>query len=816
MSAPASEVARGAPSRTCTHCGAACPDERNRHEDLFFCCTGCKTVFQILHESGLGRFYTLEKQPGLRVDETLARDRYAFLDANNLREQLADYADARTTRVTLHIPLIHCLACVWLLENLFRLEPAIGPSRVNFPRRMLTVDFDHNRLPFSALAHRLASLGYEPNLNLGVLREKDARTTPSQRGLWLRIGVAGFAFGNIMMLSMPSYLGLREGELFRPLFGWLSLGLAIPVLLFSASEFWRAAAFGIRRRMLTIEFPIAIGLAALFGQSAYEVITRTGEGYFDSFAGLVFFLLCGRWFQQKSFEWLSFERDYRSYFPLSVLRVSTDVVQNIPLTELQVGDRIRVRHGELVPADSRLISGRAHLDYSFVTGEAEPVPREPGDHVYAGGRQLGSSIELETIKETSSSYLASLWDHEAFRKSRDTSLYNITNRAGRRFTAGVLLFALLATGWWLFHQPAEAPRIFTAILIVACPCALALAAPFALGSAVRLLARHRIFIKNTETLEALARVTAVVLDKTGTLTRTHPEARYVGAPLSAAELLAARALATQSTHPISRAIAGLTSATPLPRCENFEEVEGKGVRGEINGLRIAMGSAAWCGQHATGTPPAFSAESAGLVINGVFRGHFTAATALRTDIAELARALGRGRRLTLLSGDRDVEREQFAAWLGPSAQLFFNQSPTAKLTHIQDQQKAGYHVAMVGDGLNDAGALRQADVGIAITEEASSFSPASDIILEANQVHRLPQLLRFARRELRVVYASFVLSLLYNIIGLSFAASGLLSPLVSAILMPISSFSVVSFSLLATRATAARSGWGATRKEIAR
>ncbi|HMP75858.1 MAG TPA: heavy metal translocating P-type ATPase metal-binding domain-containing protein [Kiritimatiellia bacterium] len=803
------------PRLACAHCGAPCPDDRVAHEGLHFCCTGCRTVFQILQQSGLGQFYALEKQPGVRVTAAPPPDRFAYLDAGDLREKLADFADARATRITLRVPSIHCLACVWLLENLFRLEPAIGPSRVNFPRRELTITFDHHRLPFSKLAHLLASLGYEPALNLGALREQESRGTPANRGLWLRIGVAGFAFGNIMLLSIPSYLGLKEGEWFRPFFGWLSLGLAVPVLLYSASDYWRASMLGLRRRMLTIEFPIAIGLAALFLQSAFDVATGAGEGYFDSFAGLVFFLLCGRWFQQKSFDWLSFERDYRSYFPLSVQRVEGGAVHNVPLTDLRVGDRIRVRHGELVPADARLLAGAAHLDYSFVTGESEPVPRAEGDYIYAGGRQVGSAIELETVKETSRSYMASLWDHEAFRKPRDFSLNNMTNRAGRAFTVGVLLFALAATGWWVFNAPADAPRIFASILIVACPCALALSAPFALGAAVRLLARHRVFLKNTDTVEALARADAIVLDKTGTLTHAHPVAHYVGTPLAPADERAVRALASHSTHPLSRAIAGAGTDTAAPAVTRFAEVQGRGIRGTIDGRVIVIGSAAWLAENGCTRTADLPSGAAGIGIDGGCRGWFTAAPAIRTDVSKLAAELGRDRRIALLSGDSDGERDRYANWLGPNADLRFNQTPSDKLEAVRALQQEGHRVAMIGDGLNDAGALRQSDAGIAVTEQASSFSPASDVILEADQVARLPELFKFAREAIRVVYASFVISICYNLTGLSFAATGHLSPLVSAILMPISSFTVISFALLATRYAAARSGWGAPREDAA-
>lgn len=795
----------------CAHCGADCPDPPSRDDELAFCCTGCRSVFRILHEAGLDRFYALEKHPGVRIGEIPPPDRYGFLDAGALREQLADYADERVTRVTLRIPSMHCLACVWLLENLFRLDSAIGASRVNFPRKELTVSFDHARLPFSRLAQLLTSLGYEPDINLGAVRAREAHKAPSQRGLWLRIGVAGFAFGNIMLLSFPSYLGLREGEVFRPFFGWLSFGLALPVLLFSASEFWLGAWRGIRRRLLTIDFPLSLGLAALFLQSTSDVATGSSEGYFDSFAGLVFFLLCGRWFQQKSFDWLSFDRDYQSYFPLSVLRIENGVARPIPLTELRVGDRIRVRNGEIVPADARLVDGPARLDYSFVTGESAPVARAVGDHIYAGARQVGPTIELETVKETSRSYLASLWDHEAFRKSRDSSLHNMTNRAGRWFTVAVLLFAAGAGVWWWARDPASAPRVFASILVVACPCALALSAPFALGAAVRLLARHRVFIKNTDTIENLARSNTVVLDKTGTLTHARPTARFEGDPLSDPELRAARAAAAHSTHPISRAIAA--DFQHLPAVNNFVEAEGRGISATVDGSAIVIGSADWLVEHDVAPAGVIPTGAAGLAVNGVYRGFFMIEAVPRTDIPKLAAAVARDRELMLLSGDRDAERAQYAAWLGPQAEMRFNQTPADKLEAIRERQACGRRVVMVGDGLNDAGALKQADVGIAVTERASTFSPSSDVILEADQIGKLPNLLSFARRAVRVVLASFLISLCYNALGLSFAASGRLTPMISAILMPMSSFTVISFALLGTRWAAARSGWNTNRED---
>ena len=788
----------------CAHCGARCPDDRIARDGNLFCCHGCLTVFQLLAANGLDRFYDLETTPGIRMSQAPADDgRFAYLDDAATQARLLDFTDGQRSRVTFHLPTIHCLACVWLLENLFRLHPAIGHSQVNFPRKEVALAFDPRQLSLRGVVELLTSIGYEPALNLGAGAAPRSRLR-EERSLWLKIGLAGFAFGNIMMLSLPSYLGLAAGDSLRPFFGWLSLGLAVPVLLYSASDYFRQSWLGLRRGALTIDFPIALGVLALFGQSAFDVVTGASEGYFDSFAGLIFFLLCGRWFQQRSYDVLSFDRDYRSYFPLSVRRRGPEGDRSVPVTSLRVGDRVVVRHQEIVPADSRLLSAEAQLDYSFVTGEAEPVLRRAGEVVYAGGRQVGAAIELETIKETSQSYLTALWNHEAFQKNRDRSLNSLTNRASRWFTGLVLTLATAAASVWALTDPALAVRAFVATLIVACPCALALAAPFALGSALRRLGRHRFFLKNADTVEQLARVDTLVFDKTGTLTRSG-EVRYEGRPLRASEQQAVQAVAAHSTHPLSRSIAGHADDV-WPEVTGFREQPGRGVCGRTGAHTVIIGSPIWLGEQGVAGQAEAPATGAAVAVDGAYCGVYTPAPAYRTNIATLAARLAPLFQLAVLSGDSPREEDRLRGWFGPAADLRFQQTPAGKLEAVRERQAAGASVLMLGDGLNDAGALRQADVGVAVTDDISAFSPACDAILDAAQLERLPDLLAFARRTVRVIYACFALSLLYNIAGLSFAMRGLLSPLLSAILMPLSSVSVVAFALLATRGAARRSG----------
>ena len=809
---------------SCFHCGEPCPRGSVAKAEKSFCCQGCLFVHELLTESGLERFYDLTEHPGVRVRKAPARDHWNFLDERALQARLLDFTDGKLSRVTLQIPAIHCVACVWLLENLFRLLPGIGASQVNFPRREVSISFSPERVKLSQVVSLLCSIGYEPELNLGQL-DNTRNRAPGKR-LWLQIGLAGFAFGNIMLFSLPGYLGLDafSGPAFKKLFGWLSLVLAAPVLVYSASDYWRSALLSVRQRMLTLDVPIAVGLAALYAQSAFEVLSGRGDGYADSLAGLVFFLLCGRAFQQKTHDRIVFDRDYKSFFPLWVSRKSDAGEESIALANLQVGDRLMVRNGEMIPADATLVSGETLIDYSFVTGESEPVPRQKGDHLYAGGQQVGGAIEIETIKAVSQSYLASLWNHETFQKERGNVLDTLTNRYSRRFVRLVIAVAVGAAVFWMVDgNSGRALKAFTSVLIVACPCALALAAPFALGTAQRLLARRQIFVKGTLSLERLAQVDTVVFDKTGTLTTTHnnsvafyPVSDSDGeATLSTVEKRWLSSLTRHSTHPHSRRIAealGTVEAaddTGLPTMTGFAEIPGCGIEARIEGHELRLGSRAWLGQSCALVPNHQLAEGSAswLSVDGHIRGALVFSNSLRPHADKMLANVSRECEVALLSGDHERERARFSRLLGPRAQLYFNQTPLKKLSLIQQLQNSGRTVMMVGDGLNDAGALRQSDVGVAVVERTGSFSPASDLILEADQVPNLHRLLRFARSCTRVVRASFGISAIYNIVGVSIAAAGILSPLICAVLMPLSSLSAVLFACGMTTWAANRAGF---------
>lgn len=814
----------------CDHCGEGCANKAFVEGERHFCCLGCRTVFALLSESGLGQFYEMGSNPGARVGETTTQRQWAFLDDATVQEKLLDFADEKRAKVTLHLPTMHCVACVWLLENLFRLRPGIGESRVNFGRREVSITFDRARVKLSEIAALLASLGYEPALTFSELDQSERRKAPRWRQRqWLQVGVAGFGFGNVMLLALPGYLGLDSlsGPWFKLLAGWLGLVLALPVLVYSAADYWRAAWFSFKQRRLTLDVPIALGLAAIYGQSVFEVATGRGEGYCDSLTGLIFFLLCGRFFQRKTFDRLAFDRDYKGFFPLAVLRKSSSGEESISISQLAVGDRLLIRHGELVPADARLISGDARVDYSFVTGESEPVTRSAGELLYAGGRQMGGAIEVETLKPVSESYLTSLWNNEAFRKQRDDDLDSQTNRYSRRFTVVVVGVAFAAAVFWMFVDVSVALKAFASVLIVACPCALALAAPLTLGTAQRWLARRKVFLRNAQVIERMSTVNTLVLDKTGTL--TSPGAGRVawsGVSLNEAEEGWLSSMTRHSAHPLAARISDAMRGIFVQPVESFIETSGKGMEGRVGGHEIWMGSAAWL--EARGVRFASAAavgamhtatlrgSAVHVAMDGQYRGGFVLEGALRPEVDALIRQLRGAYQLVLLSGDNAHEAARFRVMLGEQARVEFNQSPHDKLNVIRELQAAGRKVMMVGDGLNDAGALKQAEVGVAVVEKVGIFSPASDVILDATQLPRLAEVLAFSRRAARVVRAGFVVSGLYNVVGVSIAAAGLLSPLVCAVLMPLSSVTVVLFAIGTTRWMARRTfDHGGSRREAA-
>lgn len=790
----------------CYHCAeplrSGSSDESVRFDEKEFCCQGCKMVYEILQSNNLCAYYEIDEKAGINL-KGRKTEIYAYLDDSDLISKLIDFSDGKMSRVTFHLPQMHCASCIWLLENLYKLNPAIKQSRVNFLRKEVYISFDETSTSLRQVVELLASIGYAPAINLHSISEPKKKSV--DRRFIYKIGVAGFAFGNIMLLSFPEYLGLNPTDhFFQQVFGYLNILLSIPVVFFSGFDYLTSAWTSLRNRYLNLDVPIALGIVALFGRSVYEILTHTGAGYLDSLAGLIFFLLIGKWFQQKTYYHLSFERDYKSYFPVAATVKTDGKEQTRSLDKLELGDVILVRNRELIPADGILIRGRGNIDYSFVSGESEPVNRQNGEPVYAGGRQMGEAIEISLTRKVSQSYLTQLWNDEAFAVKTKAQTSRLADLIGRRFTFVVLTISIATLVYWLPRDAGTAFNAFTAVLIIACPCAVALSIPFTLGNIIRLLGRAHFYVKNTKVIEDFNLIDTVVFDKTGTITHAS-ESKVVaeGAELSTADKCFVRSLAGQSNHPLSRQLYDfLHDGTPDVQVSEYKEHTGQGIEGRVGGKFIRFGSAKFLNIESQQKDIQVWVELDGKLLTG-----FRFLNNYREGLPFLINYFQKKYTCFLLSGDNDREKENLLPLFKKSDALLFNQSPQDKLEFIRQLQSKGKRVLMIGDGLNDAGALQSSDIGIVVTENTNNFTPACDAILRADKFQKLPFYVDMAKGGTRLVHYAYFLAFCYNVVGLSYAVSGTLSPVVAAILMPASSVTIVLFGV-------GSSAWLAWRKGL--
>ncbi len=779
---------------TCYHCGDDCGKTPINHDDKNFCCVGCKTVYEIFANNDLSYYYDLQSAAGASPSEI--EGKYDFLESTDIIEKLIEFNDHGIQIINLYIPHIHCSSCIWILENLNKLNSGINSSQVDFPKKTVRVTYNSDRISLKELVLLISRIGYEPYISLD---DYDKKKKGINRSLSYKLGIAGFAFGNVMFLSFPEYFEVGEFWLdqFKGVFRWLMFAFSLPVVFYAAQDYFISAYKGLRSGFLNIDIPIALGILVLFLRSTAEIIFDWGSGFFDSLTGLVFFLLLGKFFQQKTYSYLSFERDYKSYFPIAVTRITTNnTEENIQVYDITSGDRLLIRSGELIPVDGILINGNARIDYSFVTGESEPVDKKSGDKVYAGGRQLSSAIEIETLKSVSQSYLTQLWSNAVFQQDKSGSFQTLTDSIGKRFTIAVLTIAFVSAIIWLIIDPSKTINVFTAVLIIACPCAIALAAPFTLGNMLRIFGRLGFYLRDTQTIEQLAQIDTAIFDKTGTITTAEKgHVYYEGLELTSAEESLLKNTLRSSNHPLSRKLYDMLAEQNIVPLEEYEEYLGQGIKGSTVTDSIKIGSAAFVGNTETDNAENTSVHFS---TNDQYKGCFVFQNQYRDGVGETFHTMSKDLELAILSGDNAGEKSNLTKLLPKGTPLYFNQKPDSKLQFIKSLQDQNKKVMMVGDGLNDAGALAQSNVGIAISENVNVFSPACDGILDAKNFKSLYQYILASRKAIKIIKLSFMLSLMYNLVGLYFAVTGQLEPVIAAILMPLSSISIVVFTTVAT------------------
>jgi len=783
-----------APTKTntltlCDHCGDTCYQKPVTLGEKMFCCDGCRSVYQILNDYNLCAYYDLNTHPGTTQKSNVRKDKYAFLDNADIARKLIQYADSSQTHVTFYLPQIHCSSCLWLLENIRRINPAIISSRVNFTKKEVFITFDSSLITLREVVETLTHIGYEPHLSLEEISTSQLRKIDRTR--WYKIGLAGFFFANIMMLSFPEYFA--DGDMLEPIIKStltaIIVVLSLPVITYCASEFFVNAWNGLKNKYLNIDAPIALALMITFGRSMYELYSDSGSGYLDSMSGIVFFMLVGRWLQDRTYQTISFDRDFKAFFPIAVNVLKDGAAIAVPVDKVKTNDVIQIHHEELIPVDAILSKGNAEIDYSFVTGESLPVQIQKGEIIYAGGKQTGGIIELVVVKEVSQSYLTNLWNKESLTDASTTS-YSFIDTLSKYFTYIVLMIGAVAGGyWWWQGQPHLMWNALTTILIVACPCALLLSANFTRGNILRILSLNKFYLKNAGIIESLSKIDTIVFDKTGTLTQNNKmKVRYEGQLLTPELKTQIASMVIHSNHPLSKAVLQHldTPATITP--ESYKIIANKGIEGWMDEHHFKIGSPSFTGAGEVVQKESKVAVSMDNHSVGVF--HVT--NAYRIGIFDLFKSLVPTYKLALISGDNPAEQSTLHEKMGVESVLLFEQSPHDKLayiTYLKENKKA--NVLMIGDGLNDAGALKESHVGLAVCDDDNNFTPAADGIIHASKVSVLDKILAFVRSGRTIILFSFGISIIYNIIGLYFAVQGTLSPIIAAILMPCSSISII-------------------------
>lgn len=790
----------------CYHCAEDCKDEHIVFDEKDFCCEGCKMVYSLLNDKGLCDYYDLNREPLGSQIKIGNKNKFAVLDDADVVQKLVLFKNNSSYHVKFYTPQMHCSSCIWLLENLHKLMEGIIETRVDFARKEVNIVYDKENTSLRKIAEMLTSIGYEPLLNLSDM-DSTAPKEKYNKKMVLRLGVAGFAFGNIMLMSFPEYFSLnpQENPKLSLIFSGINLLLGSVVFFYAAYPFFESAYKGIRKKFLNIDAPVSLAILITYLRSVFDILLQTGPGFMDSMAGIVFFMLSARFYQDFSQRKLSFDRDFKSFFPMSVTKISKEKEEPTLLHKLQEGDIIEIRNLELIPADGILIQGNASIDYSFVTGESAVQKHFMGELLYAGGRQVGNTIRLKLSKKVSQSYLTSLWEQN--KVDFDSKKVSFVHSLAKYFTLVLLVLVAATAIYWAFVDPSKILNTTTAMLIIACPCSLLLAVAFTNGAVLNILARNGFFLRNPVVLESIADTNHIVFDKTGTLTHAgNSDTTFYNKGLQNMQAQVFWNMALQSVHPMSRGIEahlrkefGFTGKTQYGlTLEKFEEIPGKGLIAYYQNQEFMIGSDTFLEVEPNNS---ISKANVYLAVNKQIVAAFSFKNSYRSGIEKVLHKLKK-HKLSLLSGDNDNERESLEKIFPKGSLLHFKQLPHMKKEFITQQQNQGNIVMMVGDGLNDAIAMAQSNVGIAVTEDSNMFSPACDGILNGKEIHKLPALLEFAADNHRIILLSFSFSLVYNTIGLFYAVQGLLSPLIAAILMPSMTVTIILLSSVSAKLAA--------------
>jgi len=811
----------------CFHCGLPLATRTEvrapvRDQERAFCCTGCKSVCEAIHAAGLEGFYQRTPEGEVLGPPPELPRELALYDIDEVQEEFVDSL-GETRAINLLVEGIHCAACVWLIENSLKATPGVVEARVNLTGRRLQLKWNNGRIQLSRILGRLGEIGYvavpfDPEVAEGSLQRANRR-------LLYRMAVAAFGMMNLMWISIALYSGADQGE-FRGLFHWIGLAIATPVLIYSGWPFYRGAWLGIRGGSLTMDLPIAIGVSITYLYSLYVTVSgsRIGEVYWDTVVNFLFVILVGRYLESISKrQAVASTQRLLDLQPkvATVLRDGDEVL--LPIRAVRAGETVLVRPGEKVPVDGVILDGDSQLDESMLTGESAPVAKQRGDRVAAGTLNGPGPLRVQVeglLRDTALGRIIALVEEAQTTKA---PIQCTADRIVPWFVAITLTLGFLTFLLWVRTDVEVALMAATAVLIITCPCAFGMATPMAIAVASGLGARHGILVKTGAVLESLSSIDHFVFDKTGTLTEGRPvvtaltsgdgswqagERLDVGSTL-VRDLACLAALERLSEHPVALAVLNLCKDQAVEfrhlAVAETRTRPGHGIEGWVAGYAITAGTAEWLS--AQGVDPwtgpigtaARELQARGASLIHVARdGQPVLVMAiedrLRPDAVAVVTCLkAQGIRVTLLTGDRRATAEGIATALG-GVEVIAEVLPEDKDRVIADLQRQGQRVAMVGDGVNDAPALVRADVGIALGSGTDVSIASADIVLMRAELTKVPLAAALSRRTLKTIRQNIGISIAYNLIMVPLAMATLVTPLLAAVSMPLSSLAVIGNS----------------------
>ncbi|QQZ30427.1 cadmium-translocating P-type ATPase [Thiothrix subterranea] len=805
MSETALQVAAG----NCFHCGQPVPpgahyivsiDKQQRE----MCCTGCQAVATAIVDNNLTDYYRFRTEISDKPDDLVpeALRQLQVYDSADLQKSFVRETGANVREASLILEGIVCAACVWLNEHHVKQLDGVLDFRINYSTHRATLKWDNARLHLSQVLQAISEIGYHAHpfdpRRLESLQKKE------KSAALRRIAIAGLGMMQVMMIAIAMYIGavsdMDTGM--RDFLRWISLVMTTPVVFYSAKVFFSSAWRDVRRGRFGMDVPVSLAIAIAFTASVWATFTGGGEVYFDSVTMFTFFLLTGRYLEMAArHKSGQVAEELVRLMPATATRLRDGAQEVIPVSQLELGDYVLIKPGEVVPADGVVTTGTSSTNESLLTGESLPCHKQCGDALVGGTVNMESPLTMRVDKVGDSTVLAAIIRLLERAQAEKPELARLAEKVASRFVPLILVTALAVFAWWYQHQPTEAFWIALSVLVITCPCAFSLATPAALTAATGLLTSKGVLTTRGHALETLARINHIIFDKTGTLTHGHLEVvdvQTLGADSIAVCQQLAAGLEMASEHPVAHAIVRL-SDSPASVVDLTAE-SGRGVKGVCAGKHYRIGTRAFV-EELTGCPLPANVSAAG-ERSQIFLGSdagwlavFSLADQLRAEAAQMVAELqAMGVTVTLLSGDSPNVVAVVAQQLG-IAHAHGGQLPDAKLAYLRDLQAQGATVAMVGDGVNDAPVLAGAPVSIAMGSGSQLAQASADMVLLSENLRQLPFAVRTSRRMQTIIKQNFLWTIAYNLVAIPLAATGMIAPWMAAIGMSASSLVVVLNSL---------------------